>query len=50
MKQLKRLIYIFQIPIFYLYISIPFFWVIDILYWVLFERDLFKDWSSYNNL
>jgi hypothetical protein len=50
MKIVKRLIYIVQAPLFFLYVSLPFLWVLDLPYWVFTGRSLMDDWCEYNEV
>ena len=50
MNILNRMIYILQIPLFFVYMIIPFFWVIGIPYWIFTGRNLMKDWCWYNGI
>ena len=47
---LNRLIYVLQAPIFFVYMCLPFFWIINIPYWIITERNLMKDWCQYNDV
>ena len=44
------MIYILQAPLFFVYMCIPFLWVIGLPYWVFTGRNLMKDWCRYNEI
>ena len=48
MKILLRLVYVLQAPLFFIYMCLPFLWIINIPYWILTGRDLMEDWFQYN--
>ena len=50
MKVFKRFIYVLQAPLFFIYMCLPFFWVINIPYWIITGRNLTKDWCQYNDV
>ena len=50
MKILKRFIYILQTPLFFLYMCLPVFWIIDLPYWIITGKSLMKDWCKYNEI
>jgi hypothetical protein len=41
----NRLIWLIGFPFYCIYMMIPLFWLLDIPYWVITERDLMKDFS-----
>jgi hypothetical protein len=47
---LNRLIYVLQTPLFFVYMCIPFLWVIDMPYWIFTGKNLMNDWSKYNGI
>jgi hypothetical protein len=50
MKTLKRLIYVLQVPVFFVYLYIPFLRIFDLPYWVFSGRNLMDDWCVYNEI
>ena len=50
MQILSRLIYVIQAPIFFIYMCLPFLWILEVPYWILTGRSLMKDWCQYNGV
>ena len=44
------MIYILQSLLFFVYMCIPFFWIIGLPYWAFTGRDLMEDWCRYNEI
>jgi hypothetical protein len=47
---LNRLFWLIQLPLFIVYMCIPFFWILGIPYWVLTNGNLMNDWCKYNGI